>query len=154
MGITMKRILMSLWIGCVAYSLTLFFFGPAGFQSMKHLESEAQRLDDNLVELQAINSKLELRAKDLQSDDETIRLVARDYGYIQNGERIIKLSNSKSANTFQVAGRILHVRESPNSGVILPFIMALIAAAAYLGLSSRPKRKSRHASFQEYATNP
>jgi cell division protein FtsB len=154
MGITMKRILLSLWIGCVVYSLTLFFFGPAGFQSMKHLESEAQRLDDNLVELQAINAKLELRAKNLESDDETIRLVARDYGYIQPGERIIKLSGSKPVNTYQVAGRILHARENPNSGIIFPFIAALIASASFLGLSFRPKRKTRNASFQEFATYP
>jgi cell division protein FtsB len=139
----MKRLALCAWAGFVAYAVTLFIYGPAGFSSMSRLEAEQARISSNLEELRAINDNLALRVQALNSDRETIQVESRKYGYIAKGERLVQVQGLKSPKTYLMAGKILKFREKPTQGGFLPVCAALIVAciALFLSLSLQNQRR-------------
>ena len=67
-------------------------FGPHGFLVMRRKQQEIKKVNAVLDKLNKENAALEQQIKDLRSDPQTIRRIAREeLGLAQPGEIIIKL---------------------------------------------------------------
>jgi len=67
-------------------------FGPHGFLVMRRKQQEIQKVNAAMDKLNKENADLEQQVKDLKSDPQTIRKIAREeLGLAQPGEIIIKL---------------------------------------------------------------
>ncbi|HYA61661.1 MAG TPA: septum formation initiator family protein [Candidatus Sulfotelmatobacter sp.] len=67
-------------------------FGPHGFLVMRRKQQEIQKVNAQLDRLNKENAALEQNVKDLKTDPQTIRKIAREeLGLAKPGEIIIKL---------------------------------------------------------------
>lgn len=67
-------------------------FGPHGFLVMRRKQQEIQKVNAQLERLNKENAALEQNVKDLKTDPQTIRKIAREeLGLAKPGEIIIKL---------------------------------------------------------------
>jgi len=67
-------------------------FGPHGFLVMRRKQQEIQKANAEIDRLNKENTALEQNAKDLKTDQQTIRKIAREeLGLAKPGEIIIKL---------------------------------------------------------------
>lgn len=67
-------------------------FGPHGFLVMRRKQQEIQKVNAQIERLNKENSELEGNVKDLKTDPQTIRKIAREeLGLAKPGEIIIKL---------------------------------------------------------------
>ena len=74
-------------------------FGPHGFLVMRRKQQEIQRVNAQLDRLNKENTELEQQIKDLKTDPQTIRKIAREeLGLAQPGEIIIKLPAQSPEN--------------------------------------------------------
>ena len=74
-------------------------FGPHGFLVMHRKQKEIQKVNAQLDKLNKENAQLEQQVKDLKSDPQTIRKIAREeLGLAQPGEIIIKLPAQQPEN--------------------------------------------------------
>ena len=67
-------------------------FGPHGFLVMRRKQQEMQKVNAQIDKLNKENASLEQNVKDLKTDPQTIRKIAREeLGLAKPGEIIIKL---------------------------------------------------------------
>jgi len=67
-------------------------FGPHGYLVMRRKQQEIQKVNANIERLNKENAALDQNVKDLKSDPQTIRKIAREeLGLAKPGEIIIKL---------------------------------------------------------------
>jgi cell division protein FtsB len=67
-------------------------FGPHGFLVMRHKQQEIQKVNAQIDQLNKENASLEQNVKDLKTDPQTIRKIAREeLGLVKPGEIVIKL---------------------------------------------------------------
>ena len=67
-------------------------FGPHGFVAMRRKQQEIQKVSGDIDRLNKENSGLEQNVKDLKTDPQTIRKIAREeLGLAKPGEIIIRL---------------------------------------------------------------
>lgn len=67
-------------------------FGPHGYLVMRRKQQEIQKVNQRLDQLSKENASLEQNVKDLKTDPQTIRKIAREeLGLVKPGEIIIKL---------------------------------------------------------------
>lgn len=75
-------------------------FGPHGYLVMRHKQQEIQKVNSRLDTLNKENAELEQQVKDLKTDPQTIRKIAREeLGLAQPGEIIIKLPPQQPENS-------------------------------------------------------
>ena len=127
------RYLFAFWTAFTVYSLFSFAYGPGSVQVQKHLETEIERLSQNLNSLEVTNRKLLNTAAGLESDRETLSVYARQLGYGRQGEkfiRIIGLENTVNPEMFP--GQILQVADPDFVPDVRIKILALFFAVAVL----------------------
>ena len=74
-------------------------FGPHGYLVMRRKQQEIHKVNAQLDKLNRENAALEQQVKDLKSDPQTIRKIAREeLGLAQPGEIIIKLPPQQPEN--------------------------------------------------------
>ena len=74
-------------------------FGPHGYLVMRRKQQEIQKVNAKLDSLNKENAGLEQEVKDLKTDPQTIRKIAREeLGLAQPGEIIIKLPPQQAEN--------------------------------------------------------
>ena len=74
-------------------------FGPHGYLVMRRKQLEIQKVNAQLDKLNKENAELEQQVKDLRTDPQTIRKIAREeLGLAQPGEIIIKLPAQQPEN--------------------------------------------------------
>jgi cell division protein FtsB len=74
-------------------------FGPHGFLVMRRKQQEIQKVNATLDQLNKENAALEEQIKDLKTDPQTIRKIAREeLGLAQPGEIVIKLPSPPPEN--------------------------------------------------------
>lgn len=67
-------------------------FGPHGFLVMRHKQQEIERVNAALDKLNKENAALQEQIKDLKTDPQTIRKIAREeLGLVQQGDIVVKL---------------------------------------------------------------
>ena len=95
-----------LWRSYGPHALVIFvvvlmvhdIFGPHGFLAMRQKQQEIQKVRQDLEKLNKDNQQLQQNVRDLKSDPETIRKIAREeYGLAGRDEKIIKLPAQKPA---------------------------------------------------------
>ena len=74
-------------------------FGPHGYLVMRRKQQEIQKVNAQLDKLSKENAQLEQQVKDLRTDPQTIRKIAREeLGLAEPGEVIIKLPAQQPEN--------------------------------------------------------
>jgi cell division protein FtsL len=82
----------------VAVLLVHDIFGAHGYLAMRQKQQEIQKVSQELEKLNKENQELQQNVRDLKSDPETIRKIAREeYGLAGPDEKIIKLPAPKPA---------------------------------------------------------
>lgn len=77
--------------GFATYLFLEFFFGSYGILAYRAMERYVDRAEERYESVEEIQQDLRLQVHLLTTDAETIRLEARDVGYIQEGERIVRV---------------------------------------------------------------
>lgn len=104
------RILLALYLGGMFYLVTTVIWGPQGIEAMKELSAYKMMLEQNIVELEAINRDLNIEVENLKWADQ-VALDSRILGYYQENERVIRLSSGTRSNGFRSIGIVLNLPE-------------------------------------------
>lgn len=89
------RLLSSIYITFIVYSLLSLVWGPAGILQTSLLKVYKNRLVQNTIELGVISNQLELQFDRLRTDEDLIALKARELGFFRVGEGEIILNGYK-----------------------------------------------------------
>jgi cell division protein FtsB len=126
------KYLLAIWITLATYTVSAFFWGPAGTYAHDQLLTERDKQRTNIEALQNINQELEGVLNSLKYDSDTIRIYARELGYGQQDEafvRIVGLGGAKKQRA--TAGQIVIPR---TPGYIPDRILWFFAFCAGLGV--------------------
>jgi cell division protein FtsB len=105
------RIIVSLYIGFVAYSLLVLFFGQSGYFALQQLHGYHEKLMQNNRELAEINRNLSSQLESLRSDPELVALYARKLGYFKESEHVIRVQGFKTDRNFFSVGKMIQKPE-------------------------------------------
>lgn len=128
--------MLSLYIGLLSGFFLLFFLGDAGVGKHRELSSYRDRLELNVQELSQIHWALEQELKSLAADPEKVQILARELGYFEPDDRVIRVAGLSAPGSFYKVGKII---DSPPSGrSVYPrikIICLLIPMVCYVLLS-------------------
>jgi len=85
------KYLVGVWTAVIVYTLFSFLGGPSGLSSYNYLLAERERQWENIKDLGIINEDLERTKFNLQYDQDTMLVQARQMGYGQSDERFIRI---------------------------------------------------------------
>ena len=104
------KYLFALWIGVLFYASLSIVFGAMGFSAYRQLQSEENKQEANVENLQLINRELDNTMNSLLYDKDTLAVYAREQGYASPNERFIRIvglgvsqKNNTSAGEVVVA---------------------------------------------------
>lgn len=145
------RLLLSVYIGFVLYSLLILFWGNSGFFSLQKLNNYHSRLIENNINLSKLNKELKSQMETLKHDSETIKVYARALGYFDQNERVMKVDGFRSKKNFYAVGKIVKFsEEDKNLQPIFRTSAIIVGIVAYFVLNSikgkkdgNTKRRSR-----------
>ena len=114
-----------------------FFFGRGGLLEYRRLATYGGSLQDNLGDLERINSELLSEVQALGSDAERLTLQARELGYFREGERVIRISDDSRRNSTYTVGKVLRRKaKQPRAdwpfrvtGLGLPVLLVLVSVS-------------------------
>ena len=86
-----EKYLFAVWAGVLIYVLLTVFFGAKGVRAQNQLEKEYVKQEENIGTLGLINQKLIDFVNSLMSDEDTLRVYAREQGYASTQERFIRI---------------------------------------------------------------
>ncbi len=139
------KILVSLWVSVAVYTVLSILFGATGVFAMRYLQSERDRLAENLSHLQEINGELNGSLDALRYDQDTLTLYARDLGYGKDDERFIRIVDlQRLSATRQKAGELIipkRLKSLPEDPLRL--ISLIAGLCVYVGLSLWTLRAKR-----------
>ena len=97
------RILISIYITFMVYTVTSMVLGPAGTIQTAKLITYKDKLVQNTIKLSEISSQLILQSNRLRTDHDLIALKARELGFFKEGEgEIIIKGYDKNNISFSV----------------------------------------------------
>ena len=105
----------ALYVAFVAGAVGTCLLGRAGIGGYRSLASYAGALRQNIAELQSLNGELAERLRLLRSDPATVKLLARQFGYVESGEQRVVL---ESYDPPPAAWRAGYVLQSPPSSTL------------------------------------
>jgi cell division protein FtsB len=85
------KYLIGVWTAIVVYTIFSFLGGSSGLSSYNYLLAERDRQWENIKNLGIINEDLERTRLNLQYDQDTMLVQARQMGYGQPDERFIRI---------------------------------------------------------------
>lgn len=91
-----KRFLLSIFSGTLVYVAVSFCCGESGLWAKSQLEKQKEELVINIKNIQTINDDLSLQKKALNIDFDVIASYAKSLGFIQDNEKIVKISGIPS----------------------------------------------------------
>ncbi len=128
-------------LGCIACLFLLFFFGTGGRMDYRNLLAYRFRLEANIDDLQETNGKLLDELEALGSDPERIVLQARELGYFQEGEKVIRIEGSTAGKNRYTVGTILS-RAADTARMNWPFkVLGLGLPVALFSVSIALRRR-------------
>lgn len=104
---TGSRIIISLYIGYVVYSLLTLVYGQSGLTALGELRAYSEKLVRNLEEIQETNRRLHTEIGLLRSEAEYIRLESRRIGYFEPDEGIIHIEDYENRKNHYAVGKII-----------------------------------------------
>jgi cell division protein FtsB len=78
-------------LGVITYLLLELVFGSYGIMAYAVLEKYAREAETELADLEARHDELQRQARNLAGDRETVRLEARDIGFVLSNEVIVRI---------------------------------------------------------------
>ena len=135
------RIVVSLYITLLVVVLMELSVGRAGLLAYRSVASYHEVLLDNLSELKEINSRLNREFEQLATNPEKIRLEARELGYFEDGEKIVKLEGRSREKRFFEVGRIIRWSGAHRDNrTLIRIILGLLPPVLYVLSGVVPKR--------------
>ena len=98
------RLLLSLYITFIIYSLLSLIWGSAGIIQTSLLKIYKDKLVSNTIELEEIGNQLDLKFDRLRTDEGLIALKARKLGFFKEGEGEIILDRYKKNTISYTVG--------------------------------------------------
>ena len=131
------RIVVYIIFSVVVAAVLYFFFGSGGLLDYRRLAVYRGSLQDNITDLEGINSELLSEVQALGSDSERLTLQARELGYFREGQRVIRISDEASRKNTYTVGKVLHRKaKQPRAdwpfratGLGLPILLALVSVS-------------------------
>ncbi|HPX27725.1 MAG TPA: septum formation initiator family protein [Treponemataceae bacterium] len=93
---SIKQFLVSICAGTLVYVLLSFFCGESGLWAEKQLMKQKEQLVVNIDAIQSTNDELTIRKTSLLIDHAVISAYAKKLGFIQDNEKIVKISGIPS----------------------------------------------------------
>ncbi|MCK5197994.1 MAG: septum formation initiator family protein [Spirochaetales bacterium] len=90
-----SRLLFSIYITFIVYSLLSLVWGAAGILQTSMLKVYKNKLVQNTIELGEISNQLDLQFDRLRTDEDLIALKARELGFFREGEGELILKGYK-----------------------------------------------------------
>jgi hypothetical protein len=121
----------------VAYTTA---FGPLGLGAYAELRKREQAVEENLAELQRVNTELTEELRSLSTDAETVMLVARELGYYRKGDRRVSVQGLPVPTRSRTIGQLIDVQDARPGRestvrlalLLLPICAYALARAAFL----------------------
>lgn len=116
------RLLISLYITFIIYSLLSLIWGSAGIIQTSLLKIYKDKLVSNTIELEEIGNQLDLKFDRLRTDEGLIALKARKLGFFKEGEGEIILDGYKKNTISYTVGsyyKNFNMRINDNSHIRL-----------------------------------
>jgi len=139
------KYLFAVWVGVLIYVLLTVFLGARGIYAQAQLEKEYEKQGENIETLGLINHKLKDFVNSLMSEEDILRVYAREQGYASPQERFVRIvglgtnqNNITNPGTVVVAAEPQHI---PNwifgivsfcVGLTIVFCIALFDFLEYL----------------------
>ena len=131
------RIVVYIIFSFIATTALYYFLGSGGLLDYRRLLSYRGSLQDNIDELEHINSELLAEVQALGSDPGRLTLQARELGYFREGEKVIRISNVAGRRITYTVGKILRRKaKQPRAdwpfratGLGLPFLLMLVSVS-------------------------
>jgi cell division protein FtsB len=142
------RFLTAFFAGVLMFVLLSVFFGPEGLWAMEQLDKQRYTLYENMQNLQRLNDDLSIRLTALTVDSDVIASYARDLGYVNDGEYLVKLTGLENVSVYTLetgdpikAASLISLPDwfCKLAGVIFGFAVFLI-----LSLLVKPGKKAVH----------
>lgn len=93
------KYLSAVFLGTFVYVLLSITFGQNSLRCYSQLEEQKRLISRQTTNIQNINSELSLELTALQSDRAVIAAYARKLDYVSDGEKLVKITGLKPAQT-------------------------------------------------------
>lgn len=138
-----SRILLSIYLGFAAYCLVVLVFGRTGVIANSELKAYRSRLETNLSHIETLNTQLADRFDSLRSNPETIRLEARQLGFLEPSERVLQITGySRGTNAFTVGSLVRERHHAVTSDAISRWIGLTVAVITFILLGVLARRRN------------
>ena len=137
------RLLVAFYIGLLFNFVSTVFLGPTGLREYERLMEYRDTLESNISALQANNWRLNQEFKNLGTEAEKIRLLARDMGYFGPGEWIVRINGVDKKNNYYEVGRLLKKNFTPQRQLLFIRIMNILLPLLFYIASGLYWRASR-----------
>jgi cell division protein FtsB len=125
----MSSLFLTFYLGLVMALFHSFFLREGGFAHMRALSAQEALLADNVADLREVNKALADEMRMLTSDAEAIRLLARELGYYQPKEQVMKVVGLPTPAQARTVGRLVRSRPAgPPAGASRAVPAALFLA--------------------------
>jgi cell division protein FtsB len=137
------RIMVYILFSFVISAALFYFFGSGGLLDYRRLASYRGSLQENIGDLERINSELLSEVQALGSDAERLTLQARELGYFREGERVIRISADSSRKSNYTVGKVLR-RKAKKQRADWPFRATALGLPILLALVSVSVRRRKN----------
>jgi cell division protein FtsB len=121
----MRRLLLLCFIGFIAASLAVLFFGDSGVTAYRALEAYRNRLSANVDTLTDLNGRLTDDLENLKGDPNRIEVLARELGLFKDGDRVVKLEGGLAPRvSYQVGNLLRFPRQREGRGATMKTVGA------------------------------
>jgi hypothetical protein len=107
------KYLIGVWTAIAVYTLFSFLAGQSGLSSYNYLLAEKERQLENISDLGYINEDLERTKFNLQYDQDTMLVHARQMGYGQTDERFIRIVGLGNLKNDPVTAGNIYITSNP-----------------------------------------
>jgi cell division protein FtsB len=99
--------LLPLYAGYAIYSILNLMYGASGIFAMRDLVAYKQVLEQNIASIEENYEKLTAELNGLKNDIETLTLEARNIGYYDSAEGVIKVEGYNPEKNYYPVGKLL-----------------------------------------------
>ena len=120
------RLFIAFYIGLIFSFVSTLFFGQAGVKELNTLTEYRETLERNITDLRTLNWRLNQEFKNLGTEPEKIKLLARELGYFGSDERVVRFNNLPKISHYHEVGKLLKKDFRWNRSMLFIRIMTLL----------------------------
>lgn len=130
------RLLAAVFAGTLFYVVFSIVAGRDGIWARNQLNEQKRILSTHTAEIEKTNRELLLEKTALQKDEDVIRSYARKLGYVNDGEKLVKIIGLPALNTrvYDVGTMLKHEEVSYIGEDVCKILGVIIFALVYLVL--------------------